>query len=477
MSADLVIEGATIITMDGQWRLFDPGYIAVKDGAIVGIGPAAEAGAFGRSASTGGDASAGGDASTGGDVSTGGDASTGGDVPEAKRHIDGRGFLIMPGFVNVHTHVAMAAFRGAGEDRDDRLLRFLFPMEKALVTRELVHEASRFCMAEMARSGTTTFADMYYFEDEVARAADQAGLRCVLGQTVVDFPAPDAAEPYGGISYAERFIDEWKGHPLVTPCFAPHATYTVDADHLRVIHGRAERLDVPILMHVAETQAEAARFKAPHGSAVRYLDSIGLLDPRLVAAHTVYLDDDDIALLARRGVAAAHCPASNAKSGRPIAQAWRLMEAGVRLGLGTDGPVSGNGMDMEGVLCLFPKLQKVASGRRETMASREALRAATIGGAEALGIAGRTGSLEIGKRADFLMADSGDFNMQPVYDWYATAVYAMRPHNVRSVWVDGRAVVEDGHMTGFDEAEAKGAMGRIAGDCRGEIARLMEEIR
>jgi cytosine/adenosine deaminase-related metal-dependent hydrolase len=385
--------------------------------------------------------------------------------------------LALPGFVNAHTHVAMAAFRGAGEDRDERLTRFLFPMEKALVDKDLVRQASLFCLAEMARSGVTTFADMYYFEDEVAVAAERAGLRCLLGETVVDFPAPDSPEPHGGMDYARDFIAKWKGHPLITPCFAPHAPYTVSAEKLVEIGRLSGELGLPFLMHVAETAPEAGRFRASHGSVVRYLDSLGVLDSRLVAAHAIYLDEADIELLARKGVAVAHCPASNAKSGRPIAPAWKLMASGVRLGLGTDGPVSGNGMDMEGVLGLFPKLQKMASGRRETMSSREALRAATLGGAEALGLGSVTGSLEEGKRADFLLADAGDFNMQPVYDWYATAVYAMRPHNVRHVFVDGREIVSGGRMTGFDEAEAKASMSRIAARCRAEIGRLSAAIR
>ncbi len=442
MKAELLVEGATILTMDGQWRAFDPGWLAVKDGAIAGLGPMPAPGGL-----------------------------------EAGEVVDGRGMLCLPGFVNTHTHVAMAAFRGAGEDRADRLVRFLFPMEKALVTRDLVREASRFCLAEMARSGTTTFADMYYFEDEVARAADEAGMRAVLGETIVDFPSPDAPEAHGGLAYAEGFIAQWQGHERITPCFAPHATYTVDPDVLVAIHGRAEALGLPVLIHLAETEKEAARFKVSHGSAVRYLDSLGLLDPRLVAAHVVYVDAEDIALLARRGVAVAHCPASNAKSGRPIAPAYRMREAGIRLGLATDGPVSGNGMDMEGILGLYPKLQKVLEGRREVLSSREALRAATLGGAEALGLAEKTGSLEPGKRADFLLADATDFNMQPVYDWYATAVYAMRPHNVRQVYVDGRAIVRDGRMTTIDEAQALAGMAGIADRCRDQIARLMREIQ
>jgi cytosine/adenosine deaminase-related metal-dependent hydrolase len=445
MNCDLLVEGGAVLCLDAAYRVFEPGYVAIRDGAIVGVGPAAE-------------------------------AAPGTGRWQAARRLGGPDFLVLPGLVNVHTHVPMAAFRGACEDMEDRLTRFLFPMEQRLVGPDLVRKASRFCLAEMAKSGTTTFADMYYFEDEVARAAKEIGLRCLLGETVVDFAAPDSSEPYGGIGYASRFIEDWRGESLIQPCFAPHATYTVDEAHLKKIWSEAGRLGVPVMMHVAEAAKESERFRASHGSVVRYLDSIGCLDERLIAAHMIYVDDEDIALLKRRDVAIAHCPASNAKSGRPIAPAYKYREAGLRLGLATDGPVSGNGMDMMGVLSLYPKLQKVLSGRREEVSSREALRAATLGGAEALGLADRTGSLETGKRADLVLVDTDDFCMQPVYDWYATAVYAMKPHNVKSVIVDGRLVVEDGRMTGIDEAGTKAEMRDIASRCRGEIERLKGEV-
>ncbi|HET7838293.1 MAG TPA: amidohydrolase [Rectinemataceae bacterium] len=441
MDCGLLIEGCAVLTMDAEYRIFDPGFVAVRDGAIVGLGPAAEAAHW-----------------------------------TAARRIDARGRLLMPGFVNAHTHVAMAAFRGACEDLDDRLVRFIFPMEKSLVSRDLVFESTRFCLAEMARSGTTCFADMYYFEDEVARAADQVGMRCLLGETVVDFPAPDAGEAYGGIAYARRFVEDWRGHPLVSPCFAPHAPYTVDAEHLKLIWAEAESQGVPVLIPLAETEREAARFRASHGSPVKYLESIGCLGSRLVAAHMIFVDAEDIAILAERDVAVAHCPASNAKSGRPIAPAWKYRAAGLRMGLATDGPISGNGMDMMGVTGLYPKLQKVLSGRREEVSAREALRAATLGGAEALGLGHLVGSIEPGKRADLVLADTDDFNVQPVYDWYATAVYALRPHNVRTVLVDGRVIVDEGRMATIDEAEAKAAMRAITSRCRLEIARLTKEL-
>jgi cytosine/adenosine deaminase-related metal-dependent hydrolase len=435
---DLIVEAAAVVTVDPEWRIFSPGFMAVKDGRISALGPQAE-----------------------------------GELREAAGRIKAPRALMMPGFVNAHTHISMAAFRGACEDMPDRLTRFIFPMERDLVDRDLTYWSALHSLVEMARSGTTTFADMYYFEDEVARATDAAGLRAILGETILGHAAPDALEGYGGIEYAKSFINEWKGHPRIQPCFAPHAPYTVDAEHLRRIAREAEVLDVDVMMHVAEMDAEQEKFAPLGGSVLRYLDSIpGFLSPRLLAVHMLFVDDADIALAKARGLRVAHCPTSNAKSGRLICPAWRFASVGVPLGLGTDGPLSGNGMDMQGVLNVYPKMQKVRERQRGIVAARDAVRAATLGGAEALGLGAETGSLELGKKADFILVDLDDFNIQPVYDWHSTIVYAMRPHNVLSVYVDGRPVVQDRRMTGFDQDEVAAQMRRIRGNCADYIARI-----
>ncbi|MCX7025984.1 MAG: amidohydrolase [Spirochaetes bacterium] len=383
----------------------------------------------------------------------------------------------MPGFVNAHTHVPMSAFRGACEDVKDRLLRVLFPLERDLVRPGLVYRSTLYCLAEMALSGTTTFADMYYFEDQVAAAAETAGMRALLGETLIDLGSPDAPCFSDGLAYARDFVQAWKGHKRIRPCLAPHAPYTVDAAHLGVIRDEAERLDVDVMLHVAEMDFENRQFSQSHGSVMKYLDSIeGFLSPRLLAAHMLYVDDEDIALAKSRGIRVAHCPASNAKSGRPICPAWRLARAGIPLGLATDGPLSGNGMDMQGVLNIFPKLQKVREGRREILTAREALRAATLGGAEALGMGAEIGSLEAGKKADFILVNLDDFNMQPVYDWYSTAVYAMRPHNVESAFVEGRQILSERRMTGFDQDEVMAEMMRIKGNCSAFIADIVTKL-
>jgi cytosine/adenosine deaminase-related metal-dependent hydrolase len=226
-------------------------------------------------------------------------------------------------------------------------------------------------------------------------------------------------------------------------------------------------------MHIAETSPENERFTASHGSVLRYLDAEGALYPGLVGAHMIYLDPGDIELAAARGLSVAHCPASNAKGGRPICPASDLAAAGVPLGLATDGPLSGNGMDMQGILGLYPKLQKVRAGNRAAVPARDAVRAATLGGAEALGLGKITGSLEPGKKADLILVDPGSFGMQPVYDWYAAVTYAMKPSDVAATYVGGRLVWDRRGMKDFDQAEAMADIRRIADRCRGTIAQLM----
>jgi 5-methylthioadenosine/S-adenosylhomocysteine deaminase len=437
VTCDLVVTGGTVLTVDPEWHLYEPGYLAVSNGTIVGVGPADQGSGW-----------------------------------TAARTLDATGCLVMPGLVNTHTHLAMAAFRGAVEDAENRLIRYIFPLEKALVTPDLVYRASRFALAEMLKSGTTTLADMYYFEDDVARAADEARVRCLLGETVVNFAAPDAPDAHGGWAYGQAFVDRWSDHPLITPVLAPHAPYTCDPGVLRTIVESSADRGVPWMMHVAETLPETQRFTASHGSVVKYLAAEGVLGPGLVGAHMIFTDEADVELLGRHGVAVAHCPSANAKSGRPIAPIHRYLDAGLKVGLATDGPLSGNGLDLWGVANWFPKLQKVLTGQRDRFTARQAVRMATLGGAEVLGLDGVTGSLEVGKRADFLVVDATDFNVQPVYDWDATVVYALRPHNVKHVAVDGRLVVEDRRLTTLDEAQVKADMAQIAGRCRATLRAL-----
>ena len=419
--ADLVVVHGYVVTLNGSKEIFEDGAVIVRDRHIVAVGPAAIASHY-----------------------------------RAPKTLDAGGDFVMPGMVNAHTHASMTVFRGLGDDVPDRLTRFIFPLEHTLVDREVVYWGALHGMVEMVQGGVTTLADMYYFEDEVARAAQKIGVRGVLGETVLDAPAPDAKEPYGGIDYAEKFIKALRGDRLITPAFAPHAPYTVDAVHLKIIETEADALDVPVLMHVAETADEVATLKKRFDmTPVEYLDSLGVLNDRLVAAHCIFVNDADIALLKARGVGVSHNMVANIKSAKGVSPAWAMFNQGVRVGLGTDGPMSGNTLDVIGQLGYVAKVQKLANHDRNIMPAVDVVEMATMGGARALHMEDRIGSLESGKLADLIVIDHDSTVMTPFYDVYSTLVYAASARDVKTTIIDGRVVMQDGNMLTVDAVDVR----------------------
>lgn len=418
-AVDLIVTGGQVLTLNAAWEAFAPGCVVVDAGRIVAVGPADIARSW-----------------------------------RPRRMIDATGRFVLPGMVNGHTHAAMTLFRGLGDDRADRLERFIWPLEATSVDREAVRDGAMLGVAEMALGGVTCFADMYFFEMEVAGAAAEIGLRCIAGQTVLGGPAPDAPGPDDGLALAGRLIADWRGHPLVTPAIAPHAPHTLDHAMWERVAALAAAEAVPVLTHLAETKAETAAIADRAGvSPAAYLDRLGLLTPGLIAGHCIFVDPDDIALLAARGAGVIHNIAANLKSAKGIAPVPALMAAGAKVGLGTDGPMSGNTLDVIGQLGLVAKVHKYAAGDRTVMPARDVLRMATMGGAEALGMADRIGSLEPGKRADLVLIDATGLHLAPVYDPYAALVYGATPLDVRTVLVDGRPVVEERRLVSVD-AEA-----------------------
>lgn len=407
--ADLIVTNGYLVTMNLQREIVERGAVVVRDARIIAVGGVELADRF-----------------------------------VADKVIDARGAIVMPGMINTHTHVSMSVFRGLGDDVPDRLRKLIFPLEKALVDRELVYWGGLHGMVEMVEGGVTTFADMYYFEDEVARAAKAIGLRGVLGQTIVDFPAPDAPEPYGGFAYARTFIEQYRHDPLVTPALAPHAPYSLDVERLRRVAREAEELDVPVLMHVAEMPDEVEILrKQRNQSPVEYLDELGLLNRRLVAAHCIFVSPADIGLLASRDVGVAHAMVANIKSAKGVSPALDMFGKGVRVGLATDGPMSGNTLDIIGQLGYVAKLHKLEKRDRNVMPAADVVEMATRGGARALHLEDRIGSLEVGKLADLVVIDRDSPRMVPFYDVYSALVYAAVPSDVRTTIVHGRAVMED----------------------------------
>ena len=437
-TADLLITNALLVTMDGGYRVIENGAIAVTGSKIAAVGGPEVAARY-----------------------------------AAKETLDAGGDIVMPGMINTHTHASMTIFRGLGDDVPDRLRRFIFPLEAMVVDADNVYKGALLGAVEMVLSGATTFVDMYYFEDAVARAAKAVGMRGVLGETIIGFPAPDAAEPYGGLEYARRFIAEFADDELIVPALAPHAPYTMDRDHLKEVAEAARELGVPVLVHLSETRAEIEQIDAEFGmSPVEYLDSVGLLSDQLVAAHCIFVDADDIELLREKNVGVSHNMVSNVKAGKGVAPVLEMLAAGLDVGLGTDGPMSGNTLDMMGLLGYTAKLHKLAKLDRRVMPARDVVEMATIGGARAIDMGDRIGSLETGKLADLIIVDTDSVNMIPMYDVYSALVYAASAHDVHTVIIHGRQVMRDRRVLTVDVEKIKRDVRKLTDRIAKEAAKL-----
>lgn len=370
--------------------------------------------------------------------------------------IDGNKGIVMPGMINTHTHIGMVPFRTLGDDCKDRLRRFLFPLENECMNEKLAYTSAKYAMAEMLLAGITTFMDMYYFEDVIAKATDEMGMRAFLGETVIDFATCDNHQPYGGLDYAKWFIPKWKDHPLITPFIAPHATNTNNEEALKEANEISKQYNVPISLHVSEMDYEMTYFHEEYQKTpIAFLESIGLLSSRLVAAHCILVNDSDIDLLRKYDVQVAHCIGSNAKAGKGVAPIKDMLLKGVNVGLGTDGPSSGNTLDLFTQFKMFATFHKNHHHDRSLFPSKEIVELGTIKGAKCLGIDNQVGSLEIGKQADLVLIETDSVNMFPLFDYYSALVYSAQPHNVDSVFVNGKCLVKNKKLVYFSLKELK----------------------
>jgi 5-methylthioadenosine/S-adenosylhomocysteine deaminase len=426
-SVDLVVTAGTVLTVDPRFHVLRDGAVAIQDGAIVAIGPREE---IARRYAP-------------------------------RRRIDRPRSILMPGLVNTHTHAAMSLMRGIADDRPlmEWLVKYIFPAEAKNVSPAFVRDGTNLAMAEMIRGGTTTFADMYYFEDDVARAVDAAGMRAVLGETWIDFPVPDHKTLAEADAYTRKFLEAWKGNRRIVAAIAPHAPYTCSAATFQAARKLADEFGAPLLTHLSETQDEQKRIRAKYGATpTRWLDSIGFLGPRLVVAHGVWLSQDDLRLLVRRKVALSHNPESNMKLGSGIAPIAKAAATGVVVGLGTDGPAgSNNDFDMFESMDFAGKLAKVAALDPTALPARELVRMATIGGARALGLGDRIGSIEVGKEADLIAVDLTDERVRPMFDVTSTVVYAAKASDVSLTMVAGRVLFDGRTVLTVNEGAVKKA--------------------
>ena len=411
-SVSLIVVGGSVVTQNGSRQILSPGAVAIDGADIVAV-----------------------------------------DRPDAisTRYtaadtIDARGQVILPGLINTHTHAPMVMFRGLADDLAlmDWLQKYIFPAEAKTVSPEFVRIGTRLAALEMIGSGTTTYADMYYFEEEIARATKAAGLRGVLGETIIDFPVADAKTPAEGLARAERFIKAFRNDPLIVPAVAPHAVYTNAQANLIACAELARRYDVPLIIHLAETEDEIRQVRDAHKlSPTAYLESIGFFGPRTLAAHGVWVNDEDIVILARRGVGVAHNPESNMKLASGTAPVQKYLAAGVAVGLGTDGAASNNDLDMFEAMRQASFLAKHASKDPTAVPAQTALDLATIGGARALGMDKAIGSLEPGKRADLITVSMRAARQTPLYDAVSHLVYVTRGDDVRTTIVNGKVLMQE----------------------------------
>lgn len=436
-----IVVGGAVVTVDGKRNTYNPGSVAVDGTTIVAVGPATDIAARFK----------------------------------AKEQIDASGAIVIPGLINAHTHAPMVLYRGLADDLrlQEWLEKYIFPAEARTVSREMVRAGTRLAALEMIQSGTTVYADMYYFEEEIARVTKAAGMRGVLGQTIIQFPVPDAKTPQEGLARTESFLKEFANDDLIVPAVAPHSPYTLDSKTLLASRALATKYGAPVLIHVAETETELGTSKKTHAglSPVAYLQSIGFFGPRTVINHGVWVDAADMKVLRTHQVAVSHNPESNMKLASGIAPVPEYLANGVTVGLGTDGAASNNDLDMFEAMRFAALLHKVRTGDPRAVPASAALDMATINGARALGLEQQIGSIEAGKRADLVIVSTANARLTPIYDPVSHLVYAVHGEDVRTVMVNGRLLMRDRKMLTLDEPAVLAAAHKLAPAVRAAVGK------
>jgi 5-methylthioadenosine/S-adenosylhomocysteine deaminase len=423
---DLLVKNATIVTMDADRRIIDDGVIAVRGDSIAFVGTQQQFTSQTLKGFT------------------------------SRQTIDAKGKLILPGFINGHGHAPMTLLRGLRDDvtLDEWLRKYIFPAEAKNVTEDFVRWGTRLAAAEQIRFGVTTFADMYYFEDAVAEETKAAGMRGVLGETFIDFPAPDNKTNAAMLEYTEKFLKRWQGDPLIHAAAAPHSIYTCSTKTLQDSAALARKYHAPILIHVAEMKKELDDSMKQNGlTPVQYLDKLGFLGPDVVAAHCIYVDETDRKILAEKQVGCVHNPSSNMMLSSGVAPVVEERAAGIAVGLGTDGVAgSNNDLDLMEEMDLAAKLQKITKMDPRALGAKAVVEMATIEGAKALHMEKEIGSLEPGKKADIIIIGLDAPNAVPMYDIYSQLAYALKGNDVETVVIGGRIVMRDKKVFTVDES-------------------------
>ncbi|HVE57223.1 MAG TPA: amidohydrolase [Pyrinomonadaceae bacterium] len=420
-TADLLIVGGTVVTMNANRDVIEDGAVAVKNGEILAVGKTSDLTKLYR----------------------------------AKETINAKGKVVIPGLINTHTHVPMSLYRGIADDLDlqEWLTKYIFPAEAKNVNEAFVRAGTRLGLAEFIRGGTTTFCDMYYFEDVIADETSKAGVRGVLGETLIDFPAPDNKTFDEALIYTEKYVKKWQGNSLIIPAIAPHAPYTVSQEHLLKTRALSDKLNAPLVIHLAEAESETEFIKKNQKGMrpIEYVEKIGFLSDKVIAAHVIQANEAELDILKMRGVGIAHNPQSNMKLAAGVAPVPMMLKKNMRLGLGTDGAASNNDLSLWEEMDTAAKLHKVFSKDPKVVSAEEAFMMGTIGGARALHLENLIGSLETGKRADIVIAEFESLNQTPSYSVYSTLVYATKAEDVRTVIINGKIVMRDKRLLTLDE--------------------------
>ncbi len=417
---DLIIEGDYVVTMDAAGSVLAQAAVAVDQGIILAIGSAEEI--SGRYS--------------------------------ARTRLNGSNRVVMPGLINGHSHAAMTLLRGVADDLElmDWLQNYIFPAEVQFVDSEFVRIGTELACWEMIRGGTTTFVDMYYYPDTIAEVVAECGLRAYISATVIDQRSPDAESAADSLHKGALFIDNWKGrNSRITPIYGPHADYTLNAEQLAATRAAAIEAGVPISIHMAESPFELEYSKSTYGkTSIELFDSIGFLDGPTIGAHVVWPTENEIRILAEKRVGVIHNPTSNMKIASGISPVTEMLDAGVLVGLGTDGAASNNDLDMWEEMRLASFLQKVSTMNPQALPASAVLQMATSGGAEAIGLRDKVGALEVGMRADLIQVSFNDVHFIPTYDVISHLVYVADEQDVAAVVVDGRLLMRDGEFYTID---------------------------
>ncbi len=440
MNFDTVIHNGTLVTVDAGMRNIEKGWVGIQNGLIQAVEP--ERPEF--------------------------------SMPEAGWTLDAAGGIVMPGLVNTHTHLPMTLFRGLADDLPlmTWLNDYIFPAESRFIQPETAYWGARLACSEMLASGTTCCCGGYFLEDDVARAVTDTGLRAVLGQGVIDFPAPGVPNPKQNISHARHYADKWlKQNPLITPSIFCHSPYTCSDNTLKAAKNAADEKGLLFQVHVAETRIERTQSIQEKGvSPIIYLDRIGILDSNTVMAHCVWVDEKDMETMAKRRCAVAHCPESNMKLGSGIAPITAMREKGIVVGLGTDGCASNNDLDLFSEMDTVAKLHKLATLDPTTLDAGDTLKMATIDGANAIGLGDKIGSLEVGKQADIIVLDTRVPHLTPMYHPESHIVYSANGSDVRHVFIAGKRIVQDREIMTFDVKQVMDRVNSISEKIRQGIS-------